>query len=44
LQRYTRLPWKLKGDPTEGALLFLACKTGLKHVDISKSYPRLSSL
>nr|WP_255654396.1 calcium-translocating P-type ATPase, SERCA-type [Cohnella sp. REN36] len=33
--------WQVKGDPTEGALLVLAAKTGLGRASIEELYPRV---
>jgi magnesium-transporting ATPase (P-type) len=35
---------KLEGDPTEGALLVSAYKSGLNPADITKSHPRLDAI
>ncbi|HEY3360492.1 MAG TPA: calcium-translocating P-type ATPase, SERCA-type [Methanosarcina sp.] len=36
--------WKIKGDPTEAALLVAAAKAGLKKVEIDQKYPRLAEI
>ena len=37
-------PWQLVGDPTEGALLTLACKAGLDAAETRARHPRLDVL
>jgi magnesium-transporting ATPase (P-type) len=36
--------WQMLGDPTEGALLTLACKAGLDPEQVAKSWPRLDEV
>ncbi|MEO0102179.1 MAG: cation-translocating P-type ATPase [candidate division WOR-3 bacterium] len=36
--------WVIDGDPTEGALLVLAAKKGLKKEDLTKEYPRVDEI
>ncbi len=36
--------WTITGDPTEGALLPLACKIGLDHEDVRADYPRVQEV
>ena len=36
--------WRLRGDPTEGALLTLAQKAGLSAARVSPDYPRVSEI
>jgi P-type Ca2+ transporter type 2C len=33
--------WQIKGDPTEGALVVLAAKAGLKKIDLEAQFPRV---
>ena len=33
--------WQIKGDPTEGALVVLAAKAGLKKIDLETEFPRV---
>jgi P-type Ca2+ transporter type 2C len=33
--------WEIKGDPTEGALVVLAAKAGLKKIDLEAQFPRI---
>jgi Ca2+-transporting ATPase len=33
--------WQIKGDPTEGALVVLAAKAGLKKIDLEARFPRV---
>lgn len=37
-------PWKLHGDPTEGALLILAAKAGLDPAAVQQATPRLAEI
>jgi len=32
--------WRIKGDPTEGALVVVAAKAGLQKTEVQKKYPR----
>jgi Ca2+-transporting ATPase len=36
--------WRVKGDPTEGALVVAAAKAGLRKLDLEKSYPRVNEI
>ena len=36
--------WRIKGDPTEGALVVVAAKAGFQQTDVTKQYPRVSEL
>ena len=36
--------WKIKGDPTEGALVVAAAKAGLWQKDLNSQYPRISEI
>ncbi|MBI2851698.1 MAG: calcium-transporting P-type ATPase, PMR1-type [Chloroflexi bacterium] len=36
--------WRIKGDPTEGALVVAAAKAGIEHEDERSRYPRLSEI
>ncbi len=36
--------WCIKGDPTEGALLVIAAKSGLQQEEVRKKYPRISEI
>ncbi len=36
--------WKIKGDPTEAALLVAAAKAGLNKVELDQKYPRLAEI
>jgi Ca2+-transporting ATPase len=36
--------WRVKGDPTEGALVVAAAKAGLKKPDLDESYPRVDEI
>lgn len=36
--------WVIDGDPTEGALLVLAAKKGLKKEDLAEEYPRVDEI
>ncbi|MEM2611136.1 MAG: cation-translocating P-type ATPase [Thermoproteota archaeon] len=36
--------WHIKGDPTEGALLVVAIKSGLKQEEVRNQYPRISEV
>lgn len=36
--------WKIKGDPTEAALLVAAAKAGLNKVELDQKYPRLTEI
>jgi len=36
--------WKIKGDPTEGALLVAAVKAGLSKTDLDTQFPRLHEI
>jgi Ca2+-transporting ATPase len=36
--------WRLKGDPTEGALLVAAAKAGLKKNDLEAQFPRVNEI
>ena len=36
--------WEIKGDPTEGALVVLAAKAGLKKNDLEAQFPRLQEI
>lgn len=38
------LPWRLHGDPTEGALLILAAKAGLDPAGVQQATPRLAEI
>jgi magnesium-transporting ATPase (P-type) len=40
----TTMPWQLHGDPTEGALLIFAAKTGLDPTQIQQQTPRLAEI
>jgi Ca2+-transporting ATPase len=33
--------WQIKGDPTEGALVVLAAKAGLRKIDLEAKFPRV---
>lgn len=37
-------PWTITGDPTEGALLALAGKLGVSHLDVERDHPRLAEI
>jgi P-type Ca2+ transporter type 2C len=36
--------WEIKGDPTEGALVVLAAKAGLKKIDLEAQFPRVHEI
>jgi len=36
--------WRIKGDPTEGALVVVAAKAGFKQAEVTKQYPRVGEL
>jgi Ca2+-transporting ATPase len=36
--------WEIKGDPTEGALVVLAAKAGLKKIDLETQFPRVHEI
>ncbi|NWG08184.1 MAG: cation-translocating P-type ATPase [Chloroflexi bacterium] len=36
--------WHVKGDPTEGALVVVAAKAGLKKLELDKEYPRVNEI
>ena len=36
--------WQIKGDPTEGALVVLAAKAGLKKIDLETEFPRVHEI
>ncbi|MBO3798618.1 MAG: cation-translocating P-type ATPase [Candidatus Bathyarchaeia archaeon] len=36
--------WRIKGDPTEGALLVVAVKAGLQPEEVRKQYPRINEV
>ncbi|HOD49375.1 MAG TPA: cation-translocating P-type ATPase [Candidatus Hydrogenedentes bacterium] len=36
--------WRVKGDPTEGALVVAAAKAGFKKADLDEEYPRVSEI
>jgi Ca2+-transporting ATPase len=36
--------WRVKGDPTEGALITAAAKAGIDRAELAKSYPRLDEI
>jgi P-type Ca2+ transporter type 2C len=36
--------WEIKGDPTEGALVVLAAKAGLKKIDLEREFPRVHEI
>ncbi len=36
--------WQIKGDPTEGALVVLAAKAGLKKIDLEAEFPRVHEI
>ena len=36
--------WRIKGDPTEGALVVAAAKAGLKKLDLDDRFPRLEEI
>lgn len=36
--------WSIKGDPTEGALIVLAAKAGLSHIELEQQFPRTGEL
>ncbi|MBM2831470.1 MAG: cation-translocating P-type ATPase, partial [Dehalococcoidia bacterium] len=36
--------WRIKGDPTEGALVVVAAKAGLKQEDLAANYPRVGEV
>jgi Ca2+-transporting ATPase len=36
--------WQIQGDPTEGALVVLAAKAGLKKADLDSEYPRVHEI
>ena len=36
--------WQIRGDPTEGALVVLAVKAGLKKVDLDTQFPRVHEI
>jgi Ca2+-transporting ATPase len=36
--------WQIKGDPTEGALVVLAAKAGLKKIDLEAQFPRVQEV
>ena len=36
--------WQIRGDPTEGALVVLAAKAGLKKVDLDTQFPRVHEI
>lgn len=36
--------WKIIGDPTEGALIVLAAKTGIDQMDLRTRYPRIGEI
>jgi Ca2+-transporting ATPase len=36
--------WEIKGDPTEGALVVLAAKAGLKKIELERQFPRLHEI
>jgi Ca2+-transporting ATPase len=36
--------WQIKGDPTEGALVVLAAKAGLKKIELERQFPRLHEI
>ncbi|CUA93672.1 cation-translocating P-type ATPase [Thiomonas bhubaneswarensis] len=44
LQKSADGQWQLAGDPTEGALLTLACKSGLDAAQLRARYPRLDAI
>jgi len=36
--------WRIKGDPTEGALIVVAAKAGFQQTEVQKQYPRKGEL
>ena len=36
--------WKIKGDPTEGALVVAAAKAGLNKADLDAKFPRIGEI
>ncbi|MEW6240693.1 MAG: cation-translocating P-type ATPase [Chloroflexota bacterium] len=36
--------WRVKGDPTEGALIVAAAKAGFRKLDLDKRYPRVNEI
>lgn len=36
--------WQIKGDPTEGALVVVAAKAGLKKTDLESQFPRVKEI
>jgi Ca2+-transporting ATPase len=36
--------WEIKGDPTEGALVVLAAKAGLRKIDMEEQFPRVHEI
>ncbi|MCJ7769517.1 MAG: cation-translocating P-type ATPase [Dehalococcoidales bacterium] len=36
--------WKINGDPTEGALVVAAAKTGLRQQELNEKYPRIGEI
>ncbi len=36
--------WRIKGDPTEGALLVVAAKSGRQQEEVRKQYPRINEV